>query len=219
MQAIKVYNMRGVDELIWVDIAATREERRPDFDLIDELADECFMPLTVGGGVSSLDDVRRLLQVGADKVALGTVAVERPELISEVASRFGSQCVVASIDAREKPSGYRVYTHSGTRPTELDAVEAATVAERAGAGEILVTSIERDGTMQGYDLALVRAISSAVRVPVLASGGAGSARDMVAAVADAGASAVCAASIFHFTEQTPLQCKHELRAAGIPVRI
>ncbi len=219
MQAIKVYNMREVDELVFLDITATRNGRQPDFELIDDLADECFMPLTVGGGIRDAEDVRRLLMVGADKVAINTAALERPELIAECAKRFGSQCLVVSIDARREADGrHRVYSYSGTCPVEVDPVTAAKRAEAEGAGEILLTSIDRDGTMDGYDIELIKSVSDAVNVPVIASGGAGSPKDMVAALRDGHASAIAAASIFHFTQQTPAEAKAVLRAHDFPMR-
>jgi cyclase len=219
MQAVKVYNLREVDELVFLDVSATREDRPPDFDSIDELADECFMPLTVGGGVRSLEDVSRLLQVGADKVAINTSAIERPELVREVAQRFGSQCVVVSIDARRRADGtHEVFTRAGTNPTGVDPVTAARRAEAMGAGEILLTSIERDGAMIGYDLELTRAVAHAVSIPVIASGGAGTYADMAAAL-EQGAAAVAAAAMFTFTQQTPLEAKRYLRGHGFPVRL
>lgn len=220
MQSVKVYNMREVDELVFLDITATQEGRRPDFETVDEIADECFMPLTVGGGVTTVEDVRRLLQVGADKVAINTAAVVAPELVSEVARAFGSQCAVVSIDARRHGDGrLEVFTNSGTRATGLDPAEHARAVEQRGAGEILLTSIDRDGTMDGYDVDLVRRVVDAVSLPVIASGGAGSYADMATVLLEAGASAVAAASIFHFTEQTPLEAKHHLHERGIPVRL
>jgi cyclase len=220
MQAVKVYNLREVDELVFLDITATRSGRPPDFAAVDELADECFMPLTVGGGVQTVEDVRRLLQVGADKVAINTAAVERPGLIREVADRFGSQCVVASIDVRRHADGrWEVFTHSGTQPTGLDPVDLARRVAELGAGEVLLTSIERDGTMEGYDLDLIAAVSAAVSVPVIASGGAGNYEHLAQAIERGQATAVAAASIFHFTEQTPLEAKRYLRARGINVRL
>jgi cyclase len=220
LQAVKVYNLREVDELVFLDITATGEGRPPDFETIDELADECFMPLTVGGGVRTLEDVRRLLRVGADKVSLNTAAVERPALIEEVARRFGSQCAVVAIDARREADGtYQVYTHSGTRPAGLEPVAWAREAERHGAGEVLLTSIERDGTMTGYDVELTRRVSEAVSIPVIASGGAGGYEDMARVLEEGKASAVAAASLFHFTEHTPLGAKRYLGEKGFPVRL
>jgi cyclase len=220
MQSIKVYNLREVDELIFADVTATLRGNSPDFTTIDDLADECFMPLTVGGGVRSVEDVHRLLRVGADKVAINSAAAETPELIGEIAQRFGSQCVVVSIDARRDSRGaYEVFTRSGTRPTGLGPVELAERAERLGAGEILLTSIDRDGTMKGYDLELIELVSRAVTIPVIASGGAGCYQDMLEAIREGGASAVAAAAMFHFTQQTPLEAKHYLGSHGIPVRL
>ncbi|MGB8951786.1 MAG: imidazole glycerol phosphate synthase cyclase subunit [Candidatus Aminicenantales bacterium] len=220
MQAIKVYNLREVDELVFLDITATLDDRSPDFETIDELADECFMPLAVGGGIRRVEDVRRLLQVGADKVVINTAAVETPELIQQVAQGFGSQCVVVSIDARRHPNGlYEVFTHSGTRSTGLDPVALARRSEAFGAGEILITSIERDGTMMGYDLVLTREVSDAVSIPVIASGGAGNYQHMAQVLREGKVSAVSAASIFHFTQQTPLEAKHYLKGQGFKVRV
>lgn len=219
MQAVKVYNMREVDELVFLDISATREGREPDFQLVDEIADECFMPLTVGGGVRSVEHVRRLLRVGADKVAINTAAIEDLELVTAVAGEFGSQCIVVAIDASRENGGYEVRTHSGTRPTGLAPVAVAREAECRGAGEILVTSIDRDGTFQGYDLELTRSIVDGVTIPVIASGGAGTYEHMGEAIIGAGASAVAAASMFHFTEQTPREAKLHLRSRGVPVRL
>jgi len=220
MQAVKVYNMREVDELVYLDVTATTDKRPPDFESVDELADECFMPLTVGGGVRTVEDVRRLLQVGADKVAVNTAAVENPAVIREMAQRFGSQCVVVSIDARRRADGtHEVYTHSGTVATRKDPVSLAQEVEALGAGEILLTSIERDGTMTGYDVELTRRVSDAVSIPVIASGGAGTYAHMAEVLRDGRASAVAAASMFHFTEQTPLEAKRYLREQGFRVRL
>src|SRR4051794_21874648 len=181
MQAVKVYNLREVDELVFLDITATIAGRSPDFELIDDLADECFMPLTAGGGISTIDDVRRLLQVGADKVAVNTAMLEDPELVRLIAQRFGSQCVVVSIDAREvSPGKYEVYGRSGTRPTGRNPIAVAREAQECGAGEILITSIDRDGTMGGYDVDLTAQVTAAVGIPVVASGGAGTYEHMAA---------------------------------------
>jgi cyclase len=220
MQSVKVYNMREVDELVFLDISATREGRSPDFELVDELADECFMPLAVGGGISSLEDVRRLLKVGADKVVVNTAAVLNPDLVQTAAAEFGAQCIVVSIDARSKPSEpYEVYTHAGSQGTGLDPVTMAKNAEALGAGEILLTSVERDGTMSGYDLDLIRQVSDSVSIPVIASGGASNYEDMALALLDGKASAVAAASLFHFTEKTPLEAKRYLKTRGLNVRL
>jgi cyclase len=220
MQAVKVYNLREVDELVFLDITATNEGRSPDFDTVDEMADECFMPLTVGGGVRNEQEFRRLLRVGADKVSINTAAVENPELIRTSAGKFGSQCVVVSIDAKRLPNGqYEAYTHSGTNPTGKDPVDLAREVEALGAGEILLTSIDRDGTMMGYDIELVEKVSEAVRLPVIASGGAGNYEHMAVALTDGKAAAVAASSIFHFTQQTPMEAKRYLKQRGINVRL
>lgn len=220
LPAIKVYSMREVDELILVDIAATREGRSVDIEEIDRLADECFMPLTVGGGVRTVEDFRRLLRAGADKVAINSAAVDTPGLIGEAAALAGSQCVVVSIDVRRSPDGRcEVWTHAGTRPTGLDAAAWARNVEARGAGEILLTSIDRDGTMDGYDFDMISAVCNAVSLPVIASGGVGAFEHMRKAIQDCGASAVAAASIFHFTEKTPREAKAHLGAHGIPVRV
>ncbi len=218
MQAIKVYNMRSVDELVFLDVTATLQGRGPDVDLIDELADDCFMPLTVGGGVRTVEHVRQLLRAGADKVALGTAIIEEPDLIEQAASKFGSQCVVAVLDVCRVDGQPRISIRSGSTPTELEPAELATRVQESGAGEILLQSVERDGSMDGYDIETIRLVAEAVSIPVIASGGAGSGAHMQAAV-EAGASAVSAASIFHYTEQTPLEVKRELASAGVPVRL
>jgi imidazole glycerol-phosphate synthase subunit HisF len=220
MQAIKVYNMREVDELVFLDITASAQGRRPDFALVDDFADECFMPLTVGGGIRTVKDVRLLLEVGADKVAINTAAAQNPSLITEIAAQFGSQCVVVSIDYRTNQDGRnRVYIYSGSQATEYDPLDLAREAEARGAGEILLTNIDRDGTMTGYDYETLRKVSDAVSVPVIASGGAGCYEDMLEAIGQGHASAVAAASIFHFTQKTPLEAKLFLRQHGINTRV
>lgn len=220
MHAIKVYNLRQVDEVVFLDIAATQEQRPPDFELVDEIADECFMPLTVGGGVRTLEHVRKLLQVGADKVAVNTAAVENPEFVRQIAETFGSQCVVVSIDFKRLPGGACcAYTRSGTRATGRDPLAFAKEMEERGAGEILLTSIDRDGTMSGYDNEVIRAVSDALSVPVIASGGAGNYQHMLAGVREGNASALAAASMYHFTEQTPLEAKRYLHGQGVAVRL
>jgi len=219
MQAVKVYNMREVDELVFLDVTATRQGRPPDYVLVDEIADECFMPLTVGGGVRDVEHVRHLLAVGADKVAIGTAAVEEPDVIKAAAARFGAQCVVVSIDTLLHDGQARVVIRSGTELTELSPVEHARRMEELGAGEILLTSVDRDGTMTGYDLDVLASVTAAVSVPVVASGGAGSYEHMAEAVLQGDASAVAAASMYHFTQQTPLEAKQHLRSLGIPVRL
>ena len=220
MQAVKVYNLREVDELIFLDISATSERRPPDFETVDEIADECFMPLTVGGGVRKVEHAIKLLQVGADKISLNTAAIEYPDLIRELAEELGSQCVVVSIDVKQQANGsYAVCTHAGTHATGKDPITWSQEAEQLGAGEILLTSIDRDGTMKGYDLEVTRRLSEAVSIPVIASGGAGNYEHLASVLIEGKASAVAAASIFHYTQQTPLEAKKFLRDRGIKVRI
>lgn len=218
LPSIKVYNTREVDELILVDITASGENREPDYESVAEYSAECFIPMTVGGGIRHLDHITRLLHAGADKITINTAAYQAPALVAQAAQRFGSQCVVVSIDVREKsPGRYECFSHGGTVPTGKDPVLWAKQLESMGAGEILLTSVERDGAMQGYALDLIAAVTAEVSVPVIASGGAGNYQHMAQAVAS-GASAVAAASIFHFTEQTPLEAKNFLAACGVPVR-
>jgi cyclase len=219
MPAIKVYNMREVDELILLDISATKENLQPDYYAINEFSAECFVPLTVGGGVTNLDHIRRLLMSGADKVSINSASYAHPNLIKEASRHFGSQCIVASIDARKRGDGhYECFSHSGSLATGKEVCEWAKQVEELGAGEIMITSVERDGTMEGYDLDLIHKVTSAVNIPVIASGGAGSYEDMFEAISSARASAVAAASIFHFTQQTPLEAKKYLASRNIPVR-
>jgi cyclase len=219
LQAIKVYNMREVDELVFLDIQATPDGRAPDFAQVDELADECFMPMTVGGGIRTPDHIGQLLAVGADKVAINTGALAHPRLIQDGAIRYGSQCIVVSIDVRRHSDGrLEVMSHCGKQPTGRDPVEWAREAESLGAGEILLTSVDRDGTFDGYDIALTRAVVDAVKIPVIASGGCGSYRHMADVLRDGKADAVAAASIFHFTEQTPREAKQYLKGQGFHVR-
>jgi cyclase len=220
LPAIKVYNQREVDELVLVDIVAHQSSEDLDFESIDEFGRDCFVPLTVGGGIRRIEQVQRLLRAGADKVSVNTAAYSRPELVSDIAKRHGAQCVVASIDARRNPDGgdWQCFSEAGQRSTGRDVRGWARELEDRGAGEILITSIERDGTLEGYDLAMVEAVASVVKIPVIASGGAGNYQHMIDVVKNAGASAVAAASMFHFTEQTPAGAKAAMQAAGIPVR-
>jgi cyclase len=220
VQSIRVYNLREVDELIFLDIAATPNHTRPDFPQIDDLADNCFMPMTVGGGVKSIDDIRDLLAVGADKVAINTAAVETPELVRDGALEFGAQCIVVSIDVRRNGLGRpEVVTHCGRVATGRDPVEWAKAVENLGAGEILLTSVERDGTMSGYDVDLIRDVARAVDISVIASGGCGNFGHMADVLTATRASAVAAASIFHFTEQTPREAKRFLAERGFDMRL
>jgi len=219
MPAVKVYNMRDVDELILVDISATQESRTPDFDELAVLTAECFVPLTVGGGVATVETIRELLKAGADKITINSAAFDDPDLVREASRRFGTQCIVVSIDAaRQEDGSWRCYSHSGSRATDRQPAEWARELELMGAGEVIVTSIERDGTLKGYDLELISAVSSAVEIPVIASGGAAGIVDMAAAIRRCGASAVAAASLFQFTEVTPAAVKQALATQGIPVR-
>jgi len=219
-QAIRVFNLRNVDEMVILDIDATSQGSGFNIETMAELAKECFMPLTLGGGVRSVDDFRALLRAGADKVAVNTAAVEHPDLVSEAADTFGSQCVVVSIDARRQDDGRsEVFTHGGREPTGLDPVDWAREVERLGAGEILLTSIDRDGTMNGYDIEVVRSVAAPVNIPVIACGGAGKLEHFVEVVQDGQASAVAAGSIFYFTQVTPHNIKEHMKNAGIDVRL
>jgi cyclase len=218
MQAVKVYNLREVDELILLDIAATPENSGPNVDMVETLASECFVPLTVGGGIRDAETVRSLLHAGADKVSINTAAYRDTKLVSILADRFGSQCVVASIDYRLTPMGPRCANLCGSELTHLHPVDWALEIERRGAGEILLTNIDRDGTLEGYDLVVLREVCAAVSIPIIASGGAKDFEDMKLAVQYAGASAVAASALFLFTQATPLEAKAHLAAAGVPVR-
>ena len=214
------YNDSGADELVFLDITASSDNRAIMRDVVERTAGECFMPLTVGGGLRTLEDIRLMLNAGADKVSLNTSAITNPNLVSEASAKFGNQCIVVAIDAKREGEGrWNVYTHGGRNRTELDAVEWAKEVERKGAGEILLTSMDCDGTKDGYDIALTRAVSDAVKIPVIASGGAGNLKHLVDAVKLGGASAVLAASIFHFGTYTIEQAKREMRAAGLPERL
>ena len=218
VEQAQAYDAAGADELCFLDIGASHEGRGTILDVVRRTAAVCFMPLTVGGGVRTADDARALLLAGADKVAVNSAAVERPELVADIAERFGSQCCVASVDARRSGEGWEVFTHGGRRATGIDAIAHALKLAELGAGELLVTSMDRDGTRSGYDLELIRAISDRVSVPVVASGGVGGLDDLVAGIRDGHASAVLAASIFHFGQASIGEAHAALAAAGIPVR-
>ncbi|WP_203310216.1 MULTISPECIES: imidazole glycerol phosphate synthase subunit HisF [Sphingomonas] len=218
VEQARAYDTAGADELCFLDITASAEDRGTILDVVRRTAAVCFMPLTVGGGVRTADDARALLLAGADKVAVNSAAVSRPEVVADIAERFGSQCCVASIDARRTGDGWEVFTHGGRRATGIDAVAHAVRLAELGAGELLVTSMDKDGTRSGYDLALVRAIADRVSVPVVASGGVGGLADLVAGIRDGHASAVLAASIFHFGEASIADAHAALASAGIPVR-
>jgi len=219
VQIAAAYDAAGADELCFLDITASHENRGTLLDIVERTADQCFMPLTVGGGVRSVEDARALLLAGADKVAVNSAAVARPALIGELAMRFGEQCVVVAVDAKAVgPGKWEIFTHGGRKATGIDAVAYAIEAAKLGAGEILLTSMDRDGTKAGYDLALTRTIADAVPVPVVASGGVGTVADLVSGVQGGHASAVLAASIFHFGEVTIGEARAALAAAGLPVR-
>jgi cyclase len=217
-QAI-IYDAAGADELCFLDITASHENRGTILDVVRRTAEACFMPLTVGGGVRTLEDIRALLLAGADKVSINSAAVARPEFVKEAAEKFGAQCIVAAIDAKKADNGrYEIFTHGGRKPTGIGAVEHAVRLTGYGAGEVLLTSMDRDGVKSGYDLELTRAVADAVKVPVIASGGVGKAEDLVDGVLKGHASAVLAASIFHFGEVSIAQAKAVMTAAGIAMR-
>ena len=214
----KAYDAQGADELCFLDIAASHEGRGTLLDIVQRTAEQCFMPLTVGGGVRSENDMVQLLRAGADKVAINSAAVKDPDVISRCAAKAGRQCVVVSIDARKSGEHWEIFTHGGRTATGINAVAFAAQAEALGAGEILLTSMDRDGTKAGFDIELLQAVTGAVNVPVVASGGAGSVEDFAPAVLQGGASAVLAASIFHFGEATLAEARAALRAAGVATR-
>lgn len=219
VECARAYDAQGADELVFLDITASSDNRATMVGVVERTASECFMPLTVGGGIRTVEDMRVMLHAGADKVSVNTSAIQRPELIREGAERFGSQCIVVAIDARRREGGgWTVYTHGGRHPTDLEAVAWAARAGELGAGEILLTSMDADGTKEGYDMELVRAVSSAVGIPVIASGGAGKLEHMADVLLHAGADAVLAASIFHFGEHTVAEVKKFLAARGVQVR-
>jgi len=223
VEAAAAYDAAGADELCFLDITASHEDRGILLDIVTRTAERCFMPLTVGGGVRAVEDVLSLLHAGADKVSINTAAVHRPEFVREAAERFGSQCIVVAIDARRvpdsEPLAWEVYTHGGRNPTGIDALEWAERMESYGAGEILLTSMDCDGTKDGYDIPLTRAVSDRVDIPVIASGGVGNLEHIREGLVEGGASAALAASIFHFREYTIGECKKYLREHDVPVRI
>lgn len=227
VEVARRYNREGADEITFLDITASSDNRATMVQVVEQVAAEVFIPLTVGGGIREVADVRRMLNAGADKVSINTAAVSRPDIVSEAADRVGSQCIVVAIDAKQVDSGsspgqeprWEIYTHGGRKPTGLDAVEWAVNMQLRGAGEILLTSMDRDGTRSGFDLGLTRAISDACSIPIIASGGVGKLEDLVAGVSVGGADAVLAASIFHFGEHTIVDAKRCMQSAGIEVRL
>ncbi len=224
VEVAKAYDAAGADELCFLDITASSDNRDTLFDVVARTADQCFMPVTVGGGVRSVADIRKLLLAGADKVSINTAAVKSPDFVAEAADKFGDQCIVVAIDAKEVPSQgnerrWEIFTHGGRQPTGIDAVSFARLVVEKGAGEILLTSMNRDGTKEGYDIALTRAIADAVHVPVIASGGVGTLDHLVEGIRDGHATAVLAASIFHFGTYTIGEAKRYMAQSGIPVRL
>lgn len=218
LPAVKVYNTRQVDELIVLDITATQAGRSPDYAGVEEFSKECFVPLTIGGGIRDLEHIKLLLRSGADKIVINSAAYDDPDLINKASEKFGAQCIVTSIDARKVGSQYICYSHCGTKNRAIEVGAWASEVAGRGAGEIVITSIENDGTMRGYDIELIRQVSQKVSIPVIASGGAGNYEHMYRAINEGGASAVAAAAVFHFTQQTPLEAKMYLQSKGVPVR-
>ena len=219
VEQARIYDGQGADELCFLDITASHENRDTLFGVVNRTAEQCFMPLTVGGGVRTVDDIRKLLIAGADKVSINTAAVHRPDFVAEAARKFGSQCIVVAIDAKAAgPGRFEIFTHGGRRGTGIDAVAWARRMTENGAGEILLTSMDRDGTGEGFDIDLTRRIADAVPVPVIASGGVGTLDHLVAGVREGGATGVLAASIFHFGTHTIAEAKAHMAAAGVPVR-
>ncbi len=220
VEQAKLYGAQGADELCFLDITASSDNRDVLYDVVTRVAEQCFMPLTVGGGVREVDDVRKLLLAGADKVSINTAAVKRPEFVKEASEKFGAQCIVVAIDAKSTgPNSFEIFTHGGRNATGIDAVKWAQRMEEYGAGEILLTSMDRDGTKQGFNLPLTRAIADAVNIPVIASGGVGELSHFVDGVKEGHASALLAASVFHFGTFTIPQVKQHLQQHGVPVRI
>ncbi|MBH9974760.1 MULTISPECIES: imidazole glycerol phosphate synthase subunit HisF [Bartonella] len=224
VEVAKAYDSAGADELCFLDITASSDNRETLFDVVARTADQCFMPVTVGGGVRTVNDIRKLLLAGADKVSINTAAVKNPDFVAEAADKFGNQCIVVAIDAKEvagngKNRRWEIFTHGGRNPTGIDAIEFARLVEKKGAGEILLTSMDRDGTKEGYDITLTRTLADAVDIPVIASGGVGTLDHLVAGIRDGHATAVLAASIFHFGTYSIGEAKHYMAKAGIPVRL
>ncbi|OIO80983.1 hypothetical protein AUJ84_02085 [Candidatus Pacearchaeota archaeon CG1_02_32_132] len=214
----RVFNERKADEMIFLDIMASRKNKEPNFAVIEGIARECFMPLTIGGGIKNMQHVDKLFQIGADKISLNTALVKNPDLIMEIVKKYGSQAVVASIDAKKTDNGYRCFISSGNEESEYNPIELAKIAESLGAGEILLNSIDKDGTMEGYDLELIRMVSSSVGIPVIACGGCGKVEDFVSAI-KIGADAVCAASIFYFVGESMISSKDYMSKKGLNMRL
>lgn len=214
----KIYDAQKADELIFLDIDATSEKRAAAYEVIRNAANECFMPMTIGGGIGNIETIHRMLEIGADKVAINAAAAENPLFIREAAAKFGSQCIVVSIDVKKNNGIYEVFTHNGKKPTGKDPVEWAREVERLGAGEILLTSIDNEGTMKGYDLGLIKSVADAVGIPVIANGGAGNLQDFHDAIMIGKASAVAAGSLFHFTDQNLIKTRRFLKIHGVDVR-
>ena len=219
VEAARAYDADGADELCFLDITASHEERKILLDVVSRTAEQVFMPLTVGGGIRTIDDIRDLLKAGADKVSINTAAVQHPEFVKQAAERFGTQCIVVAIDAKRAANGWEVFTHGGRNATGIDAIDWARTVESYGAGEILLTSMDRDGSKAGYDLALTREVSEAISLPVIASGGAGNLQHLYEGFTEGKADAVLAASIFHYREYTIGQAKDYLRERGIAMRM
>lgn len=219
VEQAKIYNDQGADELTFLDITATHENRDTILEVVRKTAEAVFMPLTVGGGVRDMEDIRNLLNAGADKVSINSAAVKKPDFVREAANKCGSQCIVVGIDAKKVGTTWEIFTHGGRKGTGINAIEWAKQMAEFGAGEILLTSMDRDGTKSGYDIGLVRAVSDSVPIPVIASGGVGNLDDIISGIKDGHASAVLAASIFHFGQHTVLEAKHAMQNAGIPVRL
>lgn len=215
----RVFNQRNADELVFLDILASRNKEPPNFQVLENIAEECFMPLTIGGGIRKLTDVDRLFRIGADKISVNAAAVERPEIITEVAKKYGSQAVVVSIDAKKTPSGHKAFILGGTKETGYSPAELAMEAEKLGAGEIMLNSIDRDGMMNGYDIELIKQVSESISIPLIALGGCGKLQDFVDAVKLGGADAVSGASIFYFVGESIITARDYMNKQGLPVRM